>query len=130
MLRGEIVEQIDQVATSVELVANRGIRKGEPDRAGVIQALVALVLEDARLLERLRLRVAPQVQEIREREQAKAERRQRSGGRVGRPPEIQLFDEDGRRINRPVKRSGKPQQVIHTQSQVPELHPRSRGGKT
>lgn len=86
MLRGEIVEQIDQVATSVDLVANRGIRKGEPDRAGVISALVALVLEDARLLERLRLRVAPQVQEIREREQAKAERRQRSGGRVGRPP--------------------------------------------
>lgn len=86
MLRGDVVEKLDALATSVELAANRGIRKGEPDRAGVIQALVALVLEDARLLERLRLRVAPQVQEIREREQAKAERRQRSGGRVGRPP--------------------------------------------
>jgi regulator of replication initiation timing len=108
MLRGEVVAQIDELADAIELITHRGIRKGEPDRAGVIGAAVALILENAELRKRLQERVAPLVQELRQREEDKIARRERSGGRRGRPrvPEAAFVKEfararSGGRIGQP-----------------------------
>lgn len=100
MLRRDVVEKIDQLAEAVELMAPQGLRKGLPDRVGVIDAAISLVLEDVRLRERLRQAVAPVVEEIKARETEKAARRQRSGGRRGRPPSIALVTDEGQPINR------------------------------
>ena len=85
MLRRELVAKLDELGEDVGLMAAQGLRKGLPDRVGVIDAAVSLVLEDVRLRERLRAAVAPMVEELRQREDDKAARRQRSGGRRGRP---------------------------------------------
>lgn len=85
LLRQDVVERVDELAESVDLLAPQGVAKGQPDRAGIIDAAVAFVLEDRVLRERLRKRVAPIVQERRQREEDKAARRARSGGRRGRP---------------------------------------------
>lgn len=85
LLRPDVVARVDALAESADLVAPQGRSKGKPDRPGVIAAAVELVLEDASLRARLRTRVAPQVQEIRQRAEAKAARRARSGGKRGRP---------------------------------------------
>lgn len=85
MLRRELVASIDELGEDVGLMAAQGLRKGHPDRVGVIDAVVAMVLRDARLRERLRQTVAPVVEELRQREDDKAARRQRSQGKRGRP---------------------------------------------
>lgn len=99
MLRGETIAQIDELADVVDLASHRGVRKGQPDRAGVIAAVVALVLEHADLRQRLSDRVAPIVEELRRREEDKLARRERSGGRRGRPrvPELKANEESRRR---------------------------------
>jgi hypothetical protein len=103
ILRREVVQAIDRLAEDAGLLSPQGLRKGYPDRVGTIFATVSLVLSDPQLRRRLRDQVAPLVEELRAREAEKAARRERSGGRRGRPPGVQVVEVDGARKN--VRRS-------------------------
>ena len=131
MLRRELVAKLDELGEDVGLMAPQGLRKGLPDRVGVIDAAVSLVLEDVRLRERLRQAVAPVVEEIKTRETEKAARRQRSQGKRGRPPGIKLVEVDGKRkaIRATREGDGSPK-VTEPDVVVRSLSSRRRRGRS